>query len=85
MFWMTFTRFDLSQKEKIETRAEQVCLSELAYKPDSATPVLSGGRSQNSSKLLWEDCGRKLLGLSHMRRQLYKILTKQMSTSEIKK
>ena len=28
-----------------------------AYKPDSATPALSGGMGQNSPNLLWEACG----------------------------
>jgi hypothetical protein len=35
----------------------KVCVSKEAYKPDSATPALSGGMGQNSPNL-WEACGR---------------------------
>ena len=31
-----------------------------AYKPDSVTPALSGGMSQNSSNLLWEGYLKRL-------------------------
>ena len=38
-------------------RTEKVCVSKETYKPDSATPALSGGMGQNSPNLLWEACG----------------------------
>ncbi|MEQ2295205.1 hypothetical protein AMECASPLE_011673 [Ameca splendens] len=28
------------------------------FMPDSVTPVLSGGMTQNTSKVLWEACGK---------------------------
>ena len=37
---------------------EKVCASKEAYRPDSVTPALSGGKGQNSPNLLWEACGR---------------------------
>jgi hypothetical protein len=38
-------------------RTEKSCASKEAHKPDSVTPVLSGGMGQNSPNLLWEACG----------------------------
>jgi hypothetical protein len=36
----------------------QACAFKEAYKPDSVTPVLSGGMGQNSPNVLWEAFGR---------------------------
>ena len=49
---------DLNHREHLWGRTEKVCASKEAYKPDSVTPALSGGRGQNSPNLLWEACGR---------------------------
>ena len=42
-----------------QTRNSAVHVSKKAYKPDPVAPVLSRGTGQNSSKLMWEACGRK--------------------------
>ena len=43
---------------KFVGRTEKACVSKEAYKPDSVTPALSGGKGQHSPNLLWEACGR---------------------------
>ena len=48
---------DLNPIENV-CRTEKVCESKEAYKPDSVTPALSRGMSQNSPNLLWDSCGR---------------------------
>lgn len=42
----------------LESQSEEMCVTGVAYKHDSVTPVLSEGMGQNSRKILSEACGR---------------------------
>lgn len=42
----------------LESQSEEMCVTGVAYKHDSVTPVLSEGTGPNSSRILSEACGR---------------------------
>lgn len=44
--------------QKCVGRSEKACVSKATNKPDSVTPILSGGLGQNTSKVQVEACGR---------------------------